>query len=120
MACRNFSALVMTNVLLLGLAQTTAASAVTGSMTPWQTIQAQVAAFAGTGNPDTDWPVFNQNFQREQASYRQAFMKDAAPAPAAAAPGQRRQIPANILAKLPQAIQQSLAATIPAAAAATA
>jgi hypothetical protein len=106
----------MTNVQLLQLAQSTAAISVTGAATAFGTVKASVAAFTSTGNPDTDWPGFSGNFQRELQSYSQAARKDAAPSgPVGGAGGTSATggLPASVWANLPPAVQARLTSANP-------
>jgi hypothetical protein len=107
----------MNNVQLLSLAQATAAAAITETQSAFAVVKSSVAAFAGAGNPDADWPAFTQNFQRELQSYRQAAQKDV-PAPTAtgrvAGAAPKATIPPDLFAQLPKDVQARLIAANPA------
>jgi hypothetical protein len=104
---------MMTNVALLQLAQATAANVVAGNYTPLLADQALITAFNTSGNPDADYPAFKTNFTREVQSYRAAAQKDAAPAGSAGATARGSTISAEVLAKLPAAVQARLAQANP-------
>lgn len=109
----------LSNLQLLAAAQASALKAVEAAADPFATIQAQVADFAATGNPGTDWISFNQSYLQAKGQYSGAAQRDAAKAKAATAPGS----PAPNLTGLPPALAalitgKTAAPAAPAAAAA--
>lgn len=109
----------MTQVQLLQTAQGTAMAVVADNLSALKSDQALLAAFVGTGNPDTDYPAFKTTFARELQSYRAAAQLDtratgpvtsAAPAPASAAGASAATagLPPSIFASLPPEMQKKL------------
>jgi len=107
----------MTNVQLLQLAQSAAAAAVNANASALATDQAMVAAFTGSGNPDTDYPNFKQVFNRELQNYRNAAQRDKNPAgsPGPVRPPGAKTIPLAVWQNLPPATQARIAAANPGA-----
>jgi hypothetical protein len=94
---------------------------VIGNLSALSADHALLAAFDGTGNPDTDYPAFKNTFAREAQSYRAAAQADsrvAGPAMAVAAAGPAATgassatagLPASVFANLPAAMQEKLLA----------